>query len=695
MIKRLIRPVLLLAISIITVESVSAQKDKVQENTDLVFHNTAKMLQAIHFSPQAWTDSFSYKIFTSYLDELDPGKRFFLDQDVTTLAPYEFQLDDELKGKEISFYKKVNELYVERLKETSKLIDDILKQPFTFNGNDSYSPPKNVPYATSAAEQKNRWTNYLKYQVLNQYEEWLQQRLKDSTIEKDDSKLEARARTNVARVEKRVIDNLLKLTTDEEAFNLYVNNIINLYDPHSGYFLPVDRREFQESLSGIYYGIGALLQEQTGKVSIKELMIGGPAWKSGTVESGDVIVKVKQEGSDTAVNVEGSAMSDVVKLTRGSKGTFVTITFRKADGTLKDVTLKRDALQLEDTFVKSAVIGNDNDKIGYISFPKFYTAFDENGRSSAADMAKEIANLKKENVKGIVVDIRNNGGGSLGEVINMVGLFVKNGPVVQVKSSRSKPEVNGVQNPTVAWDGPLVVLVNELSASASEIFAGAIQDYKRGIIMGSSSTYGKGTVQRSFGVPLNLQKYPDTTNDLGTLHVTLQKYYRITGEATQLKGVQSDIVIPGIYEPYKMQEKDQTTALAWDKIESANFNKYEKAAVVEKVINEEARKLADDTTIVALKKDIRWLGARNDNYSLNLKQFTAQKKELRDHMAQIRNRINAPQKINILNINSVQQALPTQEQFRQESNKAWLNSLKNDLYLSKAIGVMKDYITAG
>jgi carboxyl-terminal processing protease len=695
MIKRLIRPVLLLAISIITVESVSAQKDKVQENTDLVFHNTAKMLQAIHFSPQAWTDSFSYKIFTSYLDELDPGKRFFLDQDVTTLAPYEFQLDDELKGKEISFYKKVNELYVERLKETSKLIDDILKQPFTFNGNDSYSPPKNVPYATSAAEQKNRWTNYLKYQVLNQYEEWLQQRLKDSTIEKDDSKLEARARTNVARVEKRVIDNLLKLTTDEEAFNLYVNNIINLYDPHSGYFLPVDRREFQESLSGIYYGIGALLQEQTGKVSIKELMIGGPAWKSGTVESGDVIVKVKQEGSDTAVNVEGSAMSDVVKLTRGSKGTFVTITFRKADGTLKDVTLKRDALQLEDTFVKSAVIGNDNDKIGYISFPKFYTAFDENGRSSAADMAKEIANLKKENVKGIVVDIRNNGGGSLGEVINMVGLFVKNGPVVQVKSSRSKPEVNGVQNPTVAWDGPLVVLVNELSASASEIFAGAIQDYKRGIIMGSSSTYGKGTVQRSFGVPLNLQKYPDTTNDLGTLHVTLQKYYRITGEATQLKGVQSDIVIPGIYEPYKMQEKDQTTALAWDKIESANFNKYEKAAVVEKVINEEASKLADDTTIVALKKDIRWLGARNDNYSLNLKQFTAQKKELRDHMAQIRNRINAPQKINILNINSVQQALPTQEQFRQESNKAWLNSLKNDLYLSKAIGVMKDYITAG
>lgn len=674
--------------------SAQAQKEKVEQNEDIVFHNTTRILQAVHFSPKPWTDSFSAKIFTSYLDELDPAKRFLLQADVQELQPYQFRLDDELKGTNLQFYKQVKDLYLQRLKESAIVLEEILKQPFNFTGNDQYILPKTLPYAASAAERKDRWQNYLKYQVLNQYEEMLQQRLKDSTMDKDDAKLEAKARANVLRTEKRVIDNLIKLA-GEESFNLYVNNIINLYDPHSAYQLPLDRREFRESLSGVYYGIGALLQEQTGKVSIRELMIGGPAWKSKEVESGDQIVKVKQEGADSTVNVEGLGMSEVVKLTRGSKGTFVTITFRKADGTLKEVTLKRDALQLDETFVKSAVLGDGDTKIGYIFVPKFYTSFgDANGRSCAADMAKEIANLKNENVKGIVVDIRNNGGGSLGEVINMVGLFVKDGPVVQVKSSRSRPEVNGVKNTNVAWDGPLMVLVNELSASASEIFAGAIQDYKRGVIIGSRSTFGKGTVQRDLSVPLDLQNYPDTANDLGTLHVTFQKYYRITGEATQLKGVQSDIIIPGLYEPYKMQEKDHNSALAWDKIEAAAFTKYEKAAVVDKIISEGNAKLSSDTSIAALKKHLDWVGDRNENYSLNLKQFTAQKKELRDHMAQVRTRINSPQKMTVQNIAPIEAGLKSIEQYRQDSNKAWLNSLKNDLYLYKTVDIMKEYIKA-
>jgi carboxyl-terminal processing protease len=674
--------------------AVHAQKEKVEQNESLVFHNTTTILQAVHFSPKPWTDSFSVKIFKSYLEELDPAKRFLLSTDVNMLQPYEYRLDDELKGSDLQFYKQVKDVYVSRLKETSTLIENILKQPFNFNGNDQYILSKTLPFPSSEEERKNRWTNYLKYQVINQYEEMLQQRLKDSTMDKDDAKLEAKARANVLRIEKRVIDNLIKMAS-EESFNLYVNNIINLYDPHSAYQLPLDRREFRESLSGLYYGIGALLQEQTGKVSIKELMIGGPAWKSQQVEAGDVIVKVKQGGSDSSVNVEGFGMSDVVKLTRGSKGTFLTITFRKADGTLKDVMLKRDALQLDETFVKSAVLHDGDDKIGYIFVPKFYTSFgDPNGRSCAADMAKEIANLKKENVKGIVVDIRNNGGGSLGEVINMVGLFVKEGPVVQVKTSRSRPEVNGVKNPNVAWDGPLMVLVNELSASASEIFAGAIQDYRRGIVIGSRSTFGKGTVQRDLSVPLDLQRYPDTANDLGTLHVTFQKYYRITGEATQLKGVQSDIVIPGLYEPYKIQEKDNESALAWDKIEAASYNKYEKASVIEKIINAGNAKVQSDTSIATLKKHLDWVAARNENYSLNLKQFATQKKELRDHMAQVRSRINAPQKMMVQNITSVEEKLKAIEQYRQESNKAWLNSLKNDLYLYKTVDIMKDFIKA-
>ncbi|MDB5230028.1 MAG: hypothetical protein JWN76_833 [Chitinophagaceae bacterium] len=684
--------IVLIILSFFFSPSLFAQKDKVQDNVDIVFHNTARMLQGIHFAPKEWNDSFSRKIYNTYMDELDPGKRFFTQTDITSLNSYEDQLDDELKGAPVSFYKSANELYKQRLTDARKLITELLNKSFSFSGNETYDPKKEkLNFPANDQEKKQRWDNYLKYQVLNQYEELLQQRTKDSTLTTDDHLLQAKARANVLKVEMRILDNLQKLTTNEEAFNIYLNDIVNLYDPHSNYFLPIDRREFQEDMTGIYYGIGALLKEEMGKVTIGELMIGGPAWKSRQVDQGDVIIKVKQNAADSTVNVEGWAMSDVIKLTRGTKGSFVTISFRKKDGTVKDISLQRDALQLEDSFVKSAVI-EDSEKIGYIYFPKFYTSFgDANGRSCAADMAKELQKLKKENVKGIIVDIRNNGGGSLGEVINMVGLFMKEGPVVQVKSSNEKPEVNGVKNAGVVYDGPLVVLVNEMSASASEIFAGAIQDYKRGIIMGAP-TYGKGTVQRSFPVPLNFRHWPDSTIDLGTLHVTLQKYYRITGEATQLKGILPDVNLPGIYESYDMQEKDQPSALPWDKIASANFQQSTEAPVIQKLVADYKNKITQDTLLQSLQKNLHWLASKSDSWSLNLEKFKQQKKQLRDITSTIRKEFVTTKTLAVKNNTEMEDVIQKQEKFRQDNNKAWLNNLKNDLYLSRAVSLMRNYI---
>ncbi|WP_315822636.1 S41 family peptidase [Paraflavitalea speifideaquila] len=482
------------------------------------------------------------------------------------------QLDDEMKGKVVHFYKVVNTSFRQRLKESEAMVEELLKQPFKFNTQEVYNTHTDkLDYCKSLDDLKNRWRNYLKFQVLGQYEDLLDIHARDTANKLTDAQMEEKARQTILRIEKRNIANLQKLTTDEEAFNTYVNSITNLYDPHSNYFLPVDRREFQENLSGVYYGIGALLADMQGKIGIGELMIGGPAWKSGQVEKGDVIVKVAQQGGKP-VEVAGFVMSEVIKLTRGQQGTAVTITFRKSDGSLKDVTLKREALQLDDTFVKSAII-EDSVKLGYISFPKFYTDFgDANGRSCAADMARELARLQQENVKGIIIDIRDNIGGSLGEVINMIGLFIKEGPVVQVKGPAGEPYVSRVKGKAVLYDGPLVVLVNEMSASAAEIFAAAIQDYHRGVIVGANSTYGKGSVQRPFGIGDNRVAAANAVNtDLGTLHVTLQKYYRITGAATQLKGIEPDIKLPGIYEPYKMQEKNNPTALAWDTIQAVPF----------------------------------------------------------------------------------------------------------------------------
>lgn len=504
------------------------------------------------------------------------------------------------------------------------------------------------------------------------------------------AKILKRKRDIVSRIEKRYIENLRKLTTEEESFNTYINSVINLYDPHSNYFLPVDRREFQENMSGVYYGIGALLQEQQGKVSIGELMLGGPAAKSGQVEKGDVIVRVGQQGQKP-VDVAGLAMSEVIKLIRGSKGTTVTITFRKHDGTLKDVSLQREALQLEDTFVKSAIIEDDGGKIGYISFPRFYTDFgDDNGRSSARDMAKELEKLKSENVQSVIIDIRNNGGGSLGEVINMVGLFIKSGPVVQVKSPSGKPYVANTNNNEVVYDGPLVVLVNEMSASASEIFAGAIQDYKRGIVVGSSSTYGKGSVQRSFGIANNRQLTSQST-ELGTINITLQKYYRITGEATQLKGIIPDILLPGIYEPYDILEKNNPSALAWDKIEPVAFTPVNDPAMFGKLISTAQNRIQKDTVLQALRKNLAWLKDRPTKHSLQLDAYRKEQEQLQKNVEKIRKELVNTDSLNVKNTTMVDKELEQREQFRRDSNKAWLNSLKKDLYLAEAVQVMGDY----
>ena len=670
-----------------------AQKSKVADNIDLVFHNTTGMLQQIHYAPQPLNDHFSAQVFNEYLQQLDPGKRFFLKSDITRFKQYEWTLDDEMRGKMVQFYKVVNDVYKTRVKDAEKLINELLAHPFTFTTDEYYNDqPKNILYCKSADELKARWKNYLKYQVLVQYDDLTEARKKDTSAVSSETQIEAKARETVGRIEKRSIENILKITVDEEAFNFYLNSVINLYDPHSSYFLPVERREFQEGMSGIYYGIGALLQEAQGKVSIAELMIGGPAWKSGQVEKGDVLVKVSQGGSDKGTDLAGMAISEVIKLTRGQKGTNVIITFRKNDGSLREVTMKREALQLEDTFVKSAIINKDSSRIGYITFPKFYTNFgDANGRSCAADMAVELEKLKGENVDGVVIDIRDNVGGSLSEVINMVGLFIKEGPVVQVKSATGAPYVSQVRNANVMYDGPLVVMVNEMSASAAEIFAAAIQDYHRGIVIGAGSTYGKGSVQRGFGVSDNKQTYNVDNVDLGTIHITLQKYYRITGGTTQLKGVAPDILLPGIYEPYKMQEKDNPTALKWDTIAPAPFVYSNHSEEVKNTIAAAGNRISQDSLLLALRKQISWLDNRSNMHSMQLTRYRAEKKQLQQNIAQIRKMLITADSIPVVNTADVQEELKTKEQFRNDSNKAWLNSLKKDLFLSEAVWVMQTW----
>lgn len=660
-----------------------AQKQEVKQNYETILFNTGKMLEVIHYDPKPYNNAFSQVIFREFFATLDPQKKIFLQSDIDRLRQYETAIDEEIQGGTPKFFRDANEVYVLRLKEAQLLSRDLLSRPFDFTTKETFrANNEKAPFPASANDRKERWRQSIKYQVMEKYEDLAAG--KGST--RIDS-IEQKARALVSVINERFFKNLLARTSEEEAFSTFLNTIVQQFDPHSSYYLPVDRREFVEDLSGVYYGIGALLEEQNGNISIGELMIGGPAWRSQLVEKGDVIIRVTQAG-EQPVSVEGYTMPELIKLTRGKKDSKVTITFRKADGTLRDVAMTRTALQLEDTFVKTAVIADSTQKIGYIFLPKFYTDFgDENGRSCADDMEKAVLQLKEQQVDGIVIDIRNNGGGSLGEVIDMVGLFVDKGPVVQVKSRGERSEV-GKMNKQKIYDGPLVVMVNELSASASEIFAGAIQDYKRGIIVGST-TFGKGTVQRAYRIPgKNWSEAP--TADLGTLHLTIQKYYRVTGSSTQLKGIQADVSLPGLYEHYNVREKDTKAALPWDEIKPVPFLIEQHTGNMAQLINRSISRQERDSSILLMKQQLDWLADKEDVYPLELEAFRKHRAEKRERIAQVRKLSALVNAMQVHNTPVDAAEMAQKEQFRQENNKAWLNSLQKDRFLFEAVAVLKD-----
>ncbi|RYD79565.1 MAG: tail-specific protease [Sphingobacteriales bacterium] len=682
--------VLLAALPLLTF----AQKEKVAENYDEIVHNIGKMVEYIHYDPQKINDDFSRKAFESYFTSMDPGKFIFLRTDIDSFKKFENHIDNEILGDKLSLFRGAGEVYRRRLTETSDLATRILSKPFSFDKDEQYNTDRDsLDYPATKSEKEEVWRRYLKYSVLSNYNEMLNDSIATIIGNKADTAVERRAREYVLRAQQRNFKRLLDNATEQESFSQYVNAIVGLMDPHSGYFLPVDRRGFQENLSGIYYGIGALLQESEGKVKVSEPMIGGPVWRSGQVEKGDVIVSVA-EGKAKAVSTEGLSMDEVIKMIRGKKGTVVSVGFRKADGKVKVVALERDALQLEDTFVRSAIIDDStkpDHKIGYIYLPKFYTTFgDDNGRSCAFDVAAELVKLKMENVKGIVVDVRDNGGGSLGEVIRMVGLFMKTGPVVQVKARGKEVEADGVNNKSILYDGPLVVLVNEYSASASEIFAAAIQDYKRGVIVGSANTYGKGTVQRGFSVPGKDMRAKDI--DLGTLHLTVQKYYRVNGGATQLKGVSPDIVLPGFNKLSHVQERYNPSALPWDTIRQAMYTPASDTAYIDVLKNKSNQRIGSDETYAKLTNTIDWLDKSSNVYSLNFQKFRAEREQISKAIRDVRSSSSLKTEMNVRNTQEDSLMLASKEEFRRENNKYWINRLKSDLYLGEAVAVLKDML---
>ncbi len=674
--------------------------------TDTVLSQRQRLLSAVgsllesqHYSPKNINNDFSKKLFQKFLDELDGDKSFFLQSDIAALQKYELTLDDEIKGAEIRFAPAVGVIYEKRLAEVTALYKDILAQPFDFTKDESAMlDGSKQPYAANEAEQKDRWRKLLKYYTLERYAELVDQReqnkdKKDFQV-KTDAELEAEARGLVLKAMNKRFDRIKNTVKEEQRFNTFINSVTSLMDPHTDYFAPVEKRSFDEQMSGRFYGIGAQLTEDDFGVKIASVQPGGAAWKSGELAVNDMILKVAQGNADP-VDVAGYATEDVVKLIRGNKGTEVRLTVKKSDGTIKVISMQRDEIVLDETFARSAVVNEGGKKIGYIWLPEFYADYErENGNRCSEDVAKEIVKLKKENIQGLVMDLRNNGGGSLYEVIQMVGLFINQGPVVQVRDRDGKANVYGDQRPGTLYDGPLAVLVNELSASASEIFAGAIQDYRRGVVIGSTSTYGKGTVQKT--VPFgNVVDMNSGRTDMGAVKLTFQMFYRINGGSTQLKGIEPDIVLPDSYEYLKIREKDVPNALPWDKIDKATYLTWHKDYGHDLVIQNEKDRVKENASLNLLKDNLVWLSKLSDEpASLNINKYRELQKRIRSTVNQNNTLLKLGQEMNVTPAEADKDKFfNNPDKNKGERYQAWLRSLKSDMHIGETIKVLNGLAT--
>jgi len=682
--------------------SFTSKVDNDPNKDKLLIQIITMAMEQLHYEPKDINDAFSKEVYNDFIEAVDPFKRYFLKEDLQKFKAYELEIDDQLKSYDISFFNLVHEKLISRQAEAKAYYQTILDKPFDYSIKESFNADyEKKAFATNKKELKDRWRQQLKFSSLVTYDDLIAQRKEENkpdtapesiTEVKDmsDAALEEKARTETLKSLDIYYNDYLEDMNREDWFSMYVNVVVAEFDPHSSYLAPRDKERFDQQMSGKLEGIGARLQKRLDQIKIVELISGGPAWRGEELEVEDVILKVRQEKEKQAVSIVGMRIDDAIKLIKGPKGSKVILTVKKVDGTIKDITIVRDLVELEETYAKSSTVQKNNETFGVVNLPSFYVDFnDYDKRNAASDVRKEIERLKKQNIEGLVLDLRNNGGGSLKTVVDIAGLFIKDGPVVQVRSAGETQEVLEDEDDAIVWDGPLVIMVNELSASASEILAAAMQDYKRAVIIGSKQTYGKGTVQNV--LPLNRMVRSNSHGDLGALKLTRQKFYRINGGSTQLKGVTSDVVVPDKYSYIDIGERDQENPLEWDKIDPADYKLWKGNFDYDQTIANSKERMRVNPQLQLIEKSAKWAKAKSEDkmYTLN---YDAYKAEL-DKNEEEAKQFDA---ISDYKTNLTFQSLPYEQSlFKQDTvlkqkRNRWHKSLSQDVYIEEALNVLKD-----
>ena len=668
------------------------------------------VLQKGHYNPKDMNDEFSKNIYTDFINGLDPLKRYFTTSDIEEFSVYEFEIDDQIKVKDLAFFNLVYSRFRERMEDIKVIYPKVLEAPFDYSKDEVIEVDyENVSYATSKKELKERWRKQLKFSTISNYYDLIEDngaKTKEDSFDEseeeidseDEKELEEPKTLEELELEaressKKSLDEYFEFADDLERkdyFAIFLTTIVEEFDPHTNYFAPPDRDRFDLRMSGKLEGIGARLQKKNDYIKIIEIISGGPAWRGEHIEVGDLIMKVRQEDEKEAVSVVGMRLDDAVKLIKGPKGTKVTLTIKRVDGTIEDETITRDVVELEETYAKSTLITKEDKSFGLINLPQFY--FDMNNykeRNAASDIKKEIIRLKKEGMEGLVLDLRNNGGGSLRTAVDIAGLFIEEGPVVQVASADSKKEVLKDRDKDIIWDGPLVILVNELSASASEILAAAMQDYKRAIIIGSAQTYGKGTVQNL--IDLNQWLRKNDMGDMGALKLTTQKFYRVNGGSTQLEGVKSDVVMPDRYSYFEIGERDYDNPLPYDKIDAADYEPWEDYIDYEETINKSVARMAKSEQLMLIEENAKWIKKRRDETVVTLN-YDDYKKDIEKRLDETKRFEAIDEYDNKLSYQSLpyEVKLMKQDTTLSEKRKRWHKSLSKDIYVEEAVNVLED-----
>jgi len=674
------------------------------EKMQTIMVSVKNTLSYLHYSPKPINDAYSQEVYKHYFEMVDPSKRFFLKSDMDEFAKHNTKLDDYLNQGNLIFYKTTIDRLYQRVDEIDKMTQDIFSKPINLDEDeDLILEPKTKQAPINNQELYNEWKKYIKYNILLEMEtlnskEEAQREKKDSVQKnnlKDTIKVEI-----LTPEQKRIkaTDEVKDLVSDTfrrfkkrnkmDWFTVYMNAYTEVFDPHTNYYSPKNKEDFDSQFTGKIIGIGAIIQEKKGYLYLGELTIGAPAWKSKQLTAGDKILKVKSKPDQDAVNVVGMLVDEAVRLIRGEKGTPVTLTVQKKDGTVKDVTMVREEVAIEDTFARSIVVEAPNGKkYGFINLPSFNADFDDaKGRNASDDIKNEIIKLKKQNISGIILDLRNNGGGSLTEVGDIMGLFMNDGPYVQVKDGNGKIQTLKNKSNSPIWTGPLLIMQNELSASASEILAGEMQDYGRAVVFGSPQSFGKGTVQTF----VELNRFLNTNDDFGALKLTIQKFYRITGESTQRKGIESDIKVKDFFSYAEIGERYEDYPLSWDKITPTAFTKLNYFDLNKLRAASEAR-MQNNKYYQLLQESAEWKEQLDKEGKITVNQT-----KFFDLMKKRKSQIEKFKALDKLDT-GLKFAVHPDEQIREKTDEAfakktenWIKNLQKDFYLQESINIISE-----